>query len=236
VIPLKDDVPAERIPALAVAIIAANVLVHLYQLSLRAEGGGAAHELVTDFGLVPCRLTGYCAASGAAPPVAVALVASMFLHGGLFHLGGNMLYLWIFGRTIESTLGHARFAAIYALGGVVAALAQAAADPASAVPMIGASGAISAILGAYLLLHPRAGIHTLVIFGIFVRVMRVPAIVVLGLWIVVQLANVILTVGVQPSLGGVARGGVAWVAHVGGFLAGLAVLPLLRPRGHARRR
>jgi membrane associated rhomboid family serine protease len=231
VIPLKDDVPAERIPALAVGIIAANVLVYLYQVSLHAEGGGAAHELVADFGLVPCRLTGHCAASGAAPPVAVALVASMFLHGGLFHLGGNMLYLWIFGRTVESTLGHARFAAIYALGGVGAALAQAVADPASAVPMIGASGAISAVLGAYLLLHPRAGIHTLVTFGIFWRVLRVPAIVVLGFWIVVQVASVFLTAGMPPP-----RGGVAWVAHVGGFLAGLALLPLLRPRRLVRRR
>ena len=230
-IPLKDDVPAERIPALAVGLIAANLLVHLYQLSLHADGSGAAHELVTDFGLVPCRLTGSCAASGAAPPVAVALVASMFLHGGLFHLGGNMLYLWIFGRTVESTIGHARFAAIYVLGGVAAALAQAAADPASAVPMIGASGAISAILGAYLLLHPRAGIHTLVIFGIFWRFMRVPAVVVLGFWIVVQLANAFLTSGPHPT-----RGGVAWVAHVGGFVAGLALLPLLRPPRPARRR
>jgi len=231
VIPLKDDVPAERIPALAGGIIAANALIYLYQVSLHAEGSGAAHELVTDFGMVPCRLTGYCAASGAAPPVAVALVASMFLHGGLFHLGGNMLYLWIFGRTVESTLGHVRFAAVYALGGVAAALAQAAADPASQVPMIGASGAISAILGAYLLLHPRAGIHTLVIFGIFWRVMRVPAIVVLGFWILVQLASVLLTAGVHSP-----RGGVAWVAHVGGFLAGLALLPLVRPRRPARRR
>jgi len=155
----------------------------------------------------------------------------MFLHGGLFHVGGNMLYLWIFGDNVEDTLGHGRFLAFYLLSGVAAALAQTAVNPRSAVPMIGASGAVSGVLGAYLLLFPYASVLMLVIFGFFVRIVHWPAIIVLGLWIVVQFLNGFITVSV--SAGGT-TGGTAWFAHIGGFLAGMVLLFLIRPRRGGR--
>jgi membrane associated rhomboid family serine protease len=148
----------------------------------------------------------------------------MFLHGGLLHLGGNMLYLWIFGNNVEDTLGHGRFALFYLASGVVAAAAQTALSASSSIPVIGASGAVSGVLGAYLLLFPRANVLTLLIVGFFVRVVRIPAVVVLGFWFVVQFASGLIT----WSGGG--SGEVAWFAHLGGFLSGMALLLLLRPR------
>jgi membrane associated rhomboid family serine protease len=218
-------------------LIAINVAVFLYQLSLElgldggppARGGlTAAQQLVIEFGAVPCRLTGACAADFPSPVVTV--FTSMFLHGGIFHVAGNMLYLWIFGDNVEDTLGHARFLLFYLLSGVAAAAAQTIAAPASSVPMIGASGAVSGVLGAYLLLFPYATIFTLFTFGIFFRFIRVPALVVLGFWIGVQLLNTLLTI--RAGRGEMA--GVAWFAHVGGFLAGMVLLFLLRPRAVAR--
>jgi membrane associated rhomboid family serine protease len=153
----------------------------------------------------------------------------MFLHGGLLHVGGNMLYLWIFGDNVEDTLGHGRFLAFYLLSGIIAAVAQTAVDPTSSVPMIGASGAISGVLGAYLVLFPYATVLTLITFVFFFRLVRIPAIVVLGLWFVVQFFN---GLGSVHTPGGEA--GVAWFAHIGGFLAGMALLLIVRPRRVAR--
>ncbi|MBI3634662.1 MAG: rhomboid family intramembrane serine protease [Candidatus Rokubacteria bacterium] len=233
-IPLKDDVPSRSLPVVTVALIAANVVAYLYQFSLQASGEAAgaraAQEFVVEFGLVPCRLSGACAAAGEFPHPALTIFTSMFLHGGLFHLAGNMLYLWIFGDNVEDTLGHGRFLIFYVLSGIAAALVQTGMSPASAVPMIGASGAVSGILGAYLLLFPHATVLTLVTFGFFARLIRVPAIVVLGFWIVVQLLNGLVTFGAGAAGGG----GVAWFAHIGGFLAGFGLLYLLRPRAVAR--
>jgi membrane associated rhomboid family serine protease len=234
-IPLKDDIPRRSFPLVTVLLITANVAVFLYQVSLGAGGdpaaARAARELVTDFGTVPCRLSGACRAPEAFPPPMVTIVTSMFLHGGLFHIGGNMLYLWIFGNTVEGELGHGRYLLFYVLAGVAAAVAQTVVDPDSAVPMVGASGAISGVLGAYLLLFPYARILTLVSFGFFIRFVHVPAVLVLGFWIVVQLLNGFLTVA--AATGG-RSGGVAWFAHIGGFAAGLALLFVLRDR-RARR-
>jgi membrane associated rhomboid family serine protease len=143
----------------------------------------------------------------------------MFLHGGLVHLGGNMLYLWIFGANVEDTFGHARFLVFYLVSGVLAALAQTMAGPESRIPMIGASGAVSGVLGAYLFLFPYATILTLVTVGFFIRFVRIPAILVLGFWIVVQVANGLLVAGPRGGEGG----GVAWFAHLGGFVAGVAL-------------
>src|SRR5262249_24010428 len=159
-IPLKDDIPSTSLPFVTIGIIVANVLVFLYQLSLGASGepgaAQAAEQFVFEFGAIPCRLTGACAVPDTFPHPAVTVLSSMFSHGGLFHIAGNMLFLWIFGDTVEDTIGHSRFLLFYLLCGVVAAVAQAAASPTSGVPMIGASGAISGILGAYLLLFPYA--------------------------------------------------------------------------------
>jgi membrane associated rhomboid family serine protease len=150
----------------------------------------------------------------------------MFMHGGLFHIAGNMLYLWIFGNNVEDTLGHGRYLVFYLASGVAAALAQTAVGPDSAVPMVGASGAISGVLGAYLLLFPHARVTTVIIFGFFWRLVQIPAVVVLGFWIVVQVLNGLGSFG--------ASGGVAFFAHIGGFLAGMGLLFVLRPRGGTR--
>ncbi|MBM4439757.1 MAG: rhomboid family intramembrane serine protease [Candidatus Rokubacteria bacterium] len=232
-LPLKDDVRSQSFPLFTVLLIAGNVGAFLYQMSLELGAGRVSQEAATafiiEFGAVPCRITGLCPL-GEFPAPAVSVFTSMFLHGGLFHIAGNMLYLWIFGDNVEDTLGHARFLLLYLLAGVAAVAAQTVVNPASQVPMVGASGAISGVLGAYLLLFPRASILTLIMFGFFVRFVQVPALIVLGFWIVVQFFNGLISFGARGTEGG----GVAWFAHIGGFLAGLALLFLLRPR--ARRR
>jgi membrane associated rhomboid family serine protease len=237
VIPLRDDVPSRATPVVTIGLIALNVVAFVYQLSLGIDtggpGAGAAEAFVTEFGLVPCRLTGGCLAPDDFPSPAVTIFTSMFLHGGLFHIAGNMLYLWIFGDNVEDTLGHARFLLFYLASGTAAALGQAFLSPVSRVPMIGASGAVSGVLGAYLLLFPYATVLTLVTFGFFIRVVRIPALLVLGFWIVVQLVNGYFTYSAS-SAGRGESGGVAWFAHIGGFLAGMLLLFLLRPRQSAR--
>jgi len=236
--PLKDDVPGRTTPFITVGLIAINVVVFLYQISLGLEGstpGVAVRELILEFGLTPCRLTGYCAdALPGLPSPWVTMLTSMFLHGGLFHVGGNMLYLWIFGDNVEDTLGHGRFLIFYLLSGVAAALVQTMVSPASAIPMLGASGAVSGVLGAYLLLFPHARVLTLLIFGFFFRMVHIPAVVVLGFWIVVQFVNGFLTVTVTAVRGESAGGGVAWFAHIGGFVAGMGLLFVFRPRRDPR--
>jgi len=233
-IPLRDDVPSGRVPYVTVSLIGLNVLVFLYQASIGMGGDPrAAEAFIFEFGAVPCRITGGCPVPGEFPPPIATIFTSMFLHGGLFHVGGNMLYLWIFGDNVEDTLGHGRFLAFYLLAGVAAVLAQTMVSPGSSVPMIGASGAVSGVLGAYLMLFPYANVLILVVFGFFVRVVRWPAIIVLGFWIVVQFLNGLITFGASAAGGG-ATGGTAWFAHIGGFLAGMALLFLIRPRRGAR--
>jgi rhomboid family protein len=242
VIPLKDDVPSRGLPLVTVTLIALNIVVFLYQLSLsidsRGPGAGAADAFMLEFGIVPCRLTQTCPGTllrGADdfPHPWVTIFTSMFLHGGLLHVGGNMLYLWIFGDNVEDTLGHGRFLLFYLVSGVAAAVGQTLISPTSAVPMIGASGAVSGVLGAYLLLFPHASILTLLTFGFFIKLVHVPALVVLGFWIVLQLLNGYVTFSAQ-TVGRGETGGVAWFAHIGGFLAGMLLLFLLRPRQSRR--
>jgi membrane associated rhomboid family serine protease len=237
VFPLKDDVPTRSAPIVTVMLITLNVLLFLYQVSLELdldapdarEAARAAHAFIAEFGLVPCRLTGLCQVPPYAIAPALTIFTSMFLHGGLFHVAGNMLYLWIFGNNVEDTLGHLRFTAFYFLSGLLAGLIQISTHPGSEIPMIGASGAVSGVLGAYLLLFPGASVQVLMIFGFFWRVGSVPAILVLGLWIVVQILNGLGSFG--------AGGGVAWFAHIGGFFGGMALLFVMRPRlGLSRRR
>jgi membrane associated rhomboid family serine protease len=149
----------------------------------------------------------------------------MFLHAGWLHIGGNMLFLWIFGNNIEDVLGHVRYLLLYLASGAGAALCQALADPTSSAPMLGASGAIAGVLGAYLLIYPYANVHVLVLIIIIVRIVTVPAWLMLGLWFGLQLLSGLL------SETGAGAGGVAFWAHVGGFVTGVALLVLLRPRG-----
>jgi membrane associated rhomboid family serine protease len=234
VIPLKDDVPSQTVPFITLALVGLNIAVFFYQLSLQMslEPGAqrAAEDFVREFGVTPCRLTGLCRVPDDAPQPVLTIFTSMFLHGGLLHLGGNMLYLWIFGNNVEDTLGHARFVVLYLASGLVAALAQTLVTPASAIPMVGASGAVSGILGAYLLLFPYATVLTLVTFGFFWRFIHLPAVVVLGLWILLQFLSGYLSLGVA----GGAAGGVAFFAHIGGFFVGMALLFVLRPRASRR--
>lgn len=232
--PLKDDVPTRTTPFITVALIALNVLVFLYQLSLQGEGSPdglrASRDFIMEFGLVPCRLTGACSPGSWLLPPGLTVLTSMFLHGGFLHVGGNMLYLWIFGNNVEDTLGHGRFTVFYLVSGAIAAATQTALSAASSVPMIGASGAVSGVLGAYLLLFPRANVLTLIVFGFFVRIVRVPAILVLGLWFVVQFVSGLATWGAATARGEALGGETAWFAHLGGFLAGMLLLFALRPR------
>ncbi len=246
-LPLKDDVPTQSFPLVTVTLIAVNVLVYLYEFVLgfpaqpsRAAAAAAerAYEgFIYDFGLVPCRIAGVCPGRlqtllTEAPPPWLTVFTSMFVHGGLFHVGGNMLYLWIFGNNVEDSMGKRRFLVFYLLCGVAAAAAQYVSDPRSAIPMVGASGAVSGALGAYLILFPGARVWTLVIFGFFWRLVPVPALVVLGFWIVLQVLNGLFTFGSGEP------GGVAFLAHVGGFVAGMALVGVFRqrPRTAYRRR
>ncbi|MFZ5861263.1 MAG: rhomboid family intramembrane serine protease [Nitrospirota bacterium] len=212
-IPIRDENPTTITPIVTVTLITVNVAVFLYQLSLGAQGEG----FVAMFGAVPAAMFGGDAFSPI-PPSATLLTA-MFLHGGLMHIGGNMLYLWIFGNNIEDAMGHGRFVVFYVLCGVVAAYAHAVTAPGSTVPMIGASGAISGVLGAYLLLFPRARVLTWIPLGVFSRMEYIPAAWLLGFWIALQFLNGTMSLGR-------AGGGVAWFAHVGGFVTGLVVVKL----------
>jgi membrane associated rhomboid family serine protease len=162
----------------------------------------------------------------AAVPASMTLLTSMFLHGGFMHLIGNMLYLWIFGNNIEDIMGHVRFIFFYVLCGIIAALSHAAIDPDSTVPMIGASGAISGVLGAYLLIYPRAHVLVLIPLGFFTRLIYVPAGFVLGLWFILQILSGGMSLGQEG-------GGVAFFAHVGGFVAGMALIPFFKHK-HVR--
>ena len=230
-IPLKDDVPSGSFPFVTIGLIVLNVLVFLYQASIGMGSERAAEAFIMEFGAVPCRVTGACAVPGDFPPPIATIFTSMFMHGGLFHVAGNMLYLWIFGDNVEDTLGHGRFLLFYLLSGVAAAAAQVVMNPESRVPMVGASGAVSGVLGAYLILFPYARVLVLLIFGFFFRIVRWPASIVLGFWIVIQFLNGLITFSVAA---GGAAGGTAWFAHIGGFLAGIVLLFLMRPRRTGR--
>ena len=149
---------------------------------------------------------------------------SMFMHGGILHLAFNMLYLWIFGNNIEDKLGHVRFGIFYAFCGVVAAYTHAIMEPNSYIPMVGASGAVSGVLGAYILLFPKATVHTVLILGFFITTVKIPALIVIGFWAIIQFVNGLISAGVEH------KGGVAWFAHIGGFLIGLLTIKLWLPR------
>lgn len=230
--PLKDNIPTERFPLVTLLLIAANVVVYLFVQQGGWEitsptsgtwslGGEAAY---------PCDLTGQCPA-GEPPPGHVgpwaSVLTSMFMHGGLLHLGGNMLFLWIFGNNVEDAMGRVVFLLFYLAGGVAAIGLQTAIDPSAAIPTVGASGAIAAVLGAYLLLYPRARVITVIFIVIFFTLIEIPAVLVLGFWFVQQ-----VIFGALDYTSGGEGGGVAFFAHIGGFLFGLAVVRLLaKPRG-----
>jgi membrane associated rhomboid family serine protease len=215
-IPLRDARPAGRTPVVTAALIVACVVVFAWELAvLAADGDAGLERMVTAWGLDPAALAS-ALGRGAVPVQTLAGVfTSTFLHAGWLHLGGNMLYLWIFGSRLEDRLGRVRFLLLYLLGAITAAVGQTLVDPATG-PVIGASGAISGVLGAYLVLFPRARIQSLVFLGFFYQMLAVPAVIVLGLWFVLQLVAGLALLA-DPSV----TGGVAVFAHIGGFVGGL---------------
>jgi membrane associated rhomboid family serine protease len=221
-IPLQDDNPAQTQPVATIAFIAICTLVFLYQASLPERTG---EEFVFHYGAIPAVLFGHSHLPPelAGFPAYMSVLTSMFMHGGWMHLIGNMLYLWIFGDNVEDVMGHGRFICFYVTCGVLAAFSHAIIDPASTVPMVGASGAISGVLGAYLMLFPRAQVLVFIPLGFASRMMYVPAGFVLGLWFLMQLLSGGMSLGREG-------GGVAFFAHVGGFLAGMALIAFFKRR------
>jgi membrane associated rhomboid family serine protease len=248
VLPLKDNIPTNRFPVVTVVFIVINVVMFFGFQQAEWTGGGFAPdtENVVEYAEIPyeitnpgkhCELVGGEEAGSVAcegeegvtgdaetqAPTWLTLLTSMFMHGGLLHLGGNMLFLWIFGNNIEDSMGPVKFVVFYLLGGLAATGAQVAFDPGSTVPTLGASGAVAAVLGAYALLYPRARVVTLVFIVIFITVLELPAWLVLFGWAVLQ----VFSASSQAALEG---GGVAYFAHIGGFLFGLALIKLFASR------
>jgi membrane associated rhomboid family serine protease len=239
--PYKDDNPTELPAVVTVGLIVLNVLVFVL-----AEGAGLSQQelaqAVCRLGLIPGEVlrtakpgSGVELAQGLACLVDVqpnywTVLSSMFAHGGWFHLLSNMLFLWVFGNNIEDVMGHGRFVVFYLLCGLAAATAQVAVNPTSVVPMVGASGAISGVLGAYLLLYPRVRVHTLIFLGFYATTVALPAYIMLGYWALLQL------VGGLGSLTMLEQGGVAFFAHIGGFVAGLVLIRFFAHEDALRRR
>ncbi len=218
-IPLKDNVPTRTFPIITIAIVLVNIFIFAWSFTLSPD---LEQGLVHKFALIPNDLMIALSSKIELLPYNVmTLFTSMFLHGGFLHIGGNMLYLWIFGNNVEDAAGHMRFILFYLLSGIAAGLVQYSFDPSSPVPMIGASGAVSGVLGAYLILFPRAKVKTLVFVFLFITTIDVPAMLLLTVWFFVQIAF---------SHG---AGGVAWFAHIGGFIFGMLAIKIFargRPR------
>jgi membrane associated rhomboid family serine protease len=229
-IPLHDDNPVRRFPAVTVALIAANVAVFAFELML-PRAGLTLDGLFTRAGLIPYEVANRVDVPPTdLVPWYVTPVTSMFLHGGWLHIGFNMLFLWIFGNNVEDLLGRARYLGFYLVCGLVAGFTQVAINTGSTTPTIGASGAIAGVLGAYLVMFPRARVLTLIPLGFFIRLAELPAILVLGFWFVLQLFSGVASLGAATAH----SGGVAFWAHIGGFVMGLVVglaARTLRPGG-----
>lgn len=240
-IPYRDENPTAVTPVVTVGIIALNVLVWIF-----IEGLGAPRPLaaaVCNYGLIPGEVLqrlppgsgfqmgprAFCAVDPS--PQYWTVLTSMFMHGGWMHLIGNMVFFWVFGNNIEDAMGHGRFAVFYLLCGVAAAATQVLITPTSVVPMVGASGAISGVLGSYLLLYPRVRVHALLLLGFYITTITLPAYVMLGYWIILQI------LGSLPALGAQDTGGTAFFAHIGGFVSGLVLIRLFaRPEYLERRK
>jgi len=214
-IPIKDQIPTRRVPIINYLLIAANIFVFVLQWL----SGPYEDALIYQFALIPASFVGSLSLGDLTD-----VFSSMFMHAGLAHIGGNMLYLWIFGDNVEDSMGHGRYVLFYLTGGVVASLTHIITNPGSQIPTVGASGAIAAVLGAYLVLYPRSRVLTIIPLGFFIRMTTLPAGVVLGLWFVLQFFNGVL------SLGGPDVGGVAFWAHIGGFVAGVVLAKLFAKR------
>lgn len=226
-IPIKDNIPTIRKPVLTVGLIVLNVAVYLYQFAL----GAGVRDLVLKYGAIPYEITHFAELTPTlAVPIPLTVFSSMFLHGGWFHLGTNMLYLWIFGNNVEDKLGPVRFLIFYFLSGAVAVLTFVVVNPSAQVPLVGASGAVAGLLGVYVVAFPRARVLTLIWLFFFVRLVWLPAVFFLGFWFILQIFYGL------PTLAGADTPGVAYFAHIGGFVFGLLYCRFSRLRhgGHHR--
>lgn len=221
-LPIRDENPTQGTAWVTILLVIANVLVSLWQWLLPEAAG---QQLVYTAGFIPARMS-HLVETGGLPP-ALTLFTSQFLHGGLLHLGGNMLFLWIFGNNVEEQMGGVRFLIFYLLCGALAGLVHFASAPSSAVPAVGASGAISGVLGAYALLFPTARIHTLIVLVFYITIVPIPALLWVGIWFLYQIIGGLANTNVG--------GGVAWFAHIGGLIGGVVLLVFFRRRTRRRR-
>ena len=230
-LPLRDNIPTDRPAVVTISLIVANCVVwFLLQdglLGLPRDGLGGEWN-VPQYAAIPCELTDAtpCPVAPGGPPDVATLFTAMFMHGSILHLGGNMIFLWIFGNNVEDAMGRVRFLAFYLLGGVAAFAAQAAIDPGSPVPTVGASGAVAAVLGGYLLQYPRARVFTVIFIVFFFTIIELPALLVLGFWFLQQVAFGYFDLTDPRGEGG----GVAYFAHIGGFVFGLLAIRLFAKR------
>jgi membrane associated rhomboid family serine protease len=236
VFPLRDNIPTDRFPVVTVALIVANALVYFFlqDALLGLPDGGLGGDWPTPtYGAIPCEFTGDgpCRTAAGGPATVVTLFTSMFMHGSILHLGGNMLFLWIFGNNVEDSMGPLRFVLFYVLGGVAALAAQTLFSLGSEIPTIGASGAVAGVLGGYLLLFPRARVVTVVFIIFFFTILELPAVLFLIIWIAQQALFAYFDL-LQPTGEG---GGVAYFAHIGGFVFGLLVIRLLASERRRKR-
>jgi membrane associated rhomboid family serine protease len=213
-IPIRDQIPTRQVPVVNYLLIAANVVVFIL---MYLAGSQQQDALAYKFALIPANVTAGLDAGDISD-----IFTSMFMHAGLAHIIGNMLYLWIFGDNVEDAMGHVKYLLFYLFGGVVASFAHVLTNPNSQIPTVGASGAIAAVLGAYLVLYPRSRVLTIIPLGFFMRMTTVPASIVLGLWFILQLFSGVLSMGGPEDVGGV-----AFWAHIGGFLTGVVLAKLL---------
>jgi membrane associated rhomboid family serine protease len=235
VFPLKDNIPTERFPVVTVALIVVNALMYfVFQSGGILDGPDECN--IGEFGAIPREIAdpdfhlGACEGNDE-PATWVTVFTSMFMHGSLLHIGGNMLFLWIFGNNVEDSMGRVKFLIFYLGGGIAAIAAQTLVDTGAEIPTVGASGAVAAVLGGYILLFPKARVVTIIFIVFFFTIIEIPALIVLGLWIVQQIVFGSLDY-LQPTGDG---GGVAYFAHIGGFVFGLLMIKLFATRDRAEK-
>lgn len=221
--PIYDENPTQSMPWITLLIIVSNIFVFVYELSLQSSG--QLQQLIQTAALIPYQITHMTEITSSISNMGVpTLITSMFLHAGWLHIIGNMWYLWIFGNNVEDALGHFKYLFFYLACGLGGGVLHILSQPNSQVPTLGASGAIAGVLAAYLILFPNTRVVTIVPIFFFIQVIRVPALLLIGLWFIIQLASGIGTLSTTPA------GGTAWFAHVGGFIAGLLLILILRKR------
>ena len=226
-IPLQDENPSKTIPIINIFLIIANITLFIYQYFIISEG---PDFFILVLGCIPYEFTHFVDIDPPALiPFPLTLFSSMFMHGGLLHLLGNMLFLWIFGDNVEDKLGHLRYLGFYLVCGVAASLSHILTNINAQIPSIGASGAISGVMGGYMFLFPKARVKTLVIWFVFIQIIRIPAVVMIGYWILIQVLSGL------AEFGSIKGGGIAWFAHIGGFVMGFILIILMRKKRKNRR-